>query len=121
MPLPSSGTLKISQIRNEVVAQGYPSTYSLRQLSNYAGFPTPDRISDFYGWPPCPPNGTYQYQFCEGCTLIYAYANGSCGIYTVIQEFNSQACGCGFGVCCDCGYGCECGYVQCDFGCFVCR
>ncbi len=121
MPLPSSGQLSISQIRNEVVAQGYPSTYSLRALSNYAGFSTPDAISDFYGWPPCPPNGTFQYEYCDGCSLIYVYANGSCGTYSQIQSFNSPNCGCG-GYCCDCGYGCGCGYGQdCFFfGCFSC-
>jgi hypothetical protein len=51
MPLPSSGPLSISQIRNEQVNfGGFPSTYSLRQLSANAGFSIPDSISEFYGY-----------------------------------------------------------------------
>lgn len=120
MPLPPSGQLSISQIRNEVVAQGYPSSYSLRQLSVYAGFSTPDAISDFYGWPPCPPNGTYLSAYCSGCALIYVFANGSCGTYEQVQSFNAPACGCGY--VCDCGFGCSGGYSEpCFFyGCFEC-
>ena len=51
MPLPSSGPLSISQIRNEEVNNGgFASTYSLRQLSANAGKSTPDSISEFYGY-----------------------------------------------------------------------
>lgn len=49
MPLPSSGPLSISAIRNELVGT-YGSSYSLRQLSSWAGFSTPDSISEFYGY-----------------------------------------------------------------------
>ena len=123
MPLPSSGTLSISQIRNEVVAQGYPSSYSLLQLSTYAGFSAPHSISDFYGWPPCPPYGTYTGQYCEGCYLYYQYANGTCGYYSTLQGYD-PFCGpgCASGSCCDCGFGCDCGYLQDCFvyGCFDC-
>ena len=46
MALPSSGTIKISQIRAELGT----SSGSLRYLSSLAGFSTPDRMSDFYGY-----------------------------------------------------------------------
>jgi hypothetical protein len=46
MPLPSSGQLSINQIRNELGT----SNGSLRTLSAQAGFSTPDRISEFYGY-----------------------------------------------------------------------
>jgi hypothetical protein len=59
MPLPSSGPLSISQIRNEQVdVWGFPSTYSLRQLSANAGFSSPDAISEFYGYSAIPINTT---------------------------------------------------------------
>lgn len=49
MPLPSSGPLSISAIRNELNPV-HGSSYSLRQLSAWAGFGTPDSISEFYGY-----------------------------------------------------------------------
>jgi hypothetical protein len=46
MPLPPSGQISINQIRTELgTASG-----SLRTLSSLAGFATPDRMSDFYGY-----------------------------------------------------------------------
>lgn len=71
----------------------------------------------------CPANGTFLYQYCEDCALYYAYANGNCGEYYELINSNSNECGpgCGnVGTCCDCGYGCSCGYVQCEFGCYIC-
>lgn len=51
MPLPSSGPLSISAIRNEQVNNGgFASSYSLRQLSANAGKSSPDAISEFYGY-----------------------------------------------------------------------
>jgi hypothetical protein len=49
MALPSSGTISISQIRNELNPV-YGSSYSLRQLSSWAGKGTPDAMSEFYGY-----------------------------------------------------------------------
>lgn len=46
MTLPSSGSLGINQIRTEMNT----SSGSLRYLSSLAGFSTPDRISEFYGY-----------------------------------------------------------------------
>jgi hypothetical protein len=49
MALQSSGTISISQIRNELNPV-YGSSYSLRQLSSWAGKGTPDAMSEFYGY-----------------------------------------------------------------------
>lgn len=46
MPLPSSGTITINQIRNELGT----SNGSLRYLSSLAGKSTPDAMSEFYGY-----------------------------------------------------------------------
>ena len=47
MTLPSSGAISISQIAAEM---HLPSNSSLRTLSAAAGFSTPDKFSDFYGY-----------------------------------------------------------------------
>lgn len=46
MALPSSGTLRFSAIQAETES----ATASLRAMSNIAGFSTPDKVSDFYGY-----------------------------------------------------------------------
>lgn len=46
MALPPSGPISINQIRTELGT----SSGSLRTLSSLAGFSTPDRMSDFYGY-----------------------------------------------------------------------
>lgn len=57
MPLPSSGTLSLNDIRIELgLAQ---SNVSLRSMSNTAGFSTPDAVSEFYGYPPTPNYRTF--------------------------------------------------------------
>lgn len=61
MSLPPSGPLSINQIRNELGS----SSGSLRTLSSLAGFSTPDKISDFYGYGPTPVN-----------TIVYAPSSG---------------------------------------------
>lgn len=48
MALPVSGPLSINDIRNALGS----SSGSLRTLSSLAGFSTPDKISDFYGYSP---------------------------------------------------------------------
>lgn len=65
MALPSSGTISINQIRNILNT----SNGSLRGLSSSAGFSTPDRMSDFYGYDPTPPASTLSYE-------VYAYLDG---------------------------------------------
>lgn len=52
MCLPASGTISISQIRDEIYNNGCgPSTYSLGALAGYAGFPAdPDAMSEFYNY-----------------------------------------------------------------------
>lgn len=46
MPIPSSGSISISQIMTEVGS----SSGSLRALSSASGFFTPDAMSEFYGY-----------------------------------------------------------------------
>ena len=49
MALQSSGPISISEIRNELNPV-HGSSYSLRQLSSWAGKGTPDAMSEFYGY-----------------------------------------------------------------------
>jgi len=48
MALPTSGPLSFSQIDTEI--GGNLSDVSLRAMSNFAGFSTPDSVSEFHGW-----------------------------------------------------------------------
>lgn len=51
MALPSSGPLSMNAIAQELQqVYDFTTPYSLRTLSNYAGFNTPDAISEFYGY-----------------------------------------------------------------------
>ena len=51
MALPSSGPLSMNAIAQELLqVYDFTTPYSLRTLSNYAGFNTPDAISEFYGY-----------------------------------------------------------------------
>lgn len=95
MPLPSSGQLSFSAIKDETSS----STFSLRDMSAIAGFSTPDAVSEFYGYgvvtytyyaswyldDPCFYNlldivsgsdGKY-YVDSGGYTLMYNYSPGS--------------------------------------------
>lgn len=93
MALPTSGPLSLSMIGAEL---GVGTPFSLRNMSSNAGFGTPDAVSDFYGYgPSCPPYGTFLYSSCEGCAEIYHYADGSCGEYAEVVDYNSPNCGCG--------------------------
>lgn len=47
MALPSSGPLSFSAIAGELAIS---TPYSLRSMSNTAGFSTPDAVSEFYGY-----------------------------------------------------------------------
>lgn len=96
MALPVEGPLSFSMIGAEL---GVGTPFSLRNMSSNAGFGTPDSVSEFYGYgPTCPPYGTFLYSSCNGCEEIYHYANGSCGEYTQIVDYNSPNCGCGGGL-----------------------
>lgn len=95
MPVPCSGEIRISQIRSELAT----SSGSLRGLSSLAGKGTPDAMSEFRCYTNCPPAWQYDTQYCEGCTLVYRYHNGSCGYY-YSYDYNSTACGCGGGYYC---------------------
>lgn len=54
MSLPSSGRLSVGDIKYEMrknwALRNTNSDYSLRTLSSLAGFGTPDRVTDFYGY-----------------------------------------------------------------------
>lgn len=90
MPIQNSGQLPMSRIAQEL---GLPnSNLSLRNMSASAGKGTPDAMSEFYGYPPCPPAWQYDTAYCEGQTLVYRYHNGSCGYY-YDYAYNSTACG----------------------------
>lgn len=60
MALPSSGTIKISEIRSELST----TNGSLRFLSNLAGKSTPDAMSEFYGY-----SAGFLYKY-DGLTLV---------------------------------------------------
>ena len=47
MALQSSGQISFSNIAGEL---GSSTPYSLRDMSNFAGFTTPDTMSEFYGY-----------------------------------------------------------------------
>ena len=48
MALPSSGQLSFSMIETEI--GGSLNNVSLRNMSDFAGFSTPNSVSKFYGW-----------------------------------------------------------------------
>ena len=79
MPLPSSGnSISISQIRNELIANG--SSYSLRQLSAWAGKSTPDAMSEFYGYSAAVSVDITAYMpSYMGCANYYTFAATSSG------------------------------------------
>ena len=106
MALQSSGPISISQIKAELGS----GSYSLRTLSAAAGKSTPDAMSEFYGYSNCPPAWQYDTQYCDGCTLVYRYHNGSCGYY-YSYNYNSLSCGCGSAYYCQDWYG-NCGLYQ---------
>ena len=96
MALPVEGPLSFSTIG---AALNTESPFRLGSMSVIAGFTTPYRVSAFYGYgPTCPPYGTFLYSSCNGCEEIYHYADGSCGEYTQIVDYNSPNCGCGGGL-----------------------
>lgn len=67
MALPSSGPLSFLDIATEI--NGDPP-YSLRSMSDFAGFSTPDSVSEFYG-----------------------YTNGGSGLIEVSWGYNSRRIG----------------------------
>jgi hypothetical protein len=74
MALPGSGTISISQIRDELNPV-YGSSYSLRQLSSWAGKGTPDAMSEFYGYTAATTvNIAAYYPSYMGCGNYYTFA-----------------------------------------------
>ena len=55
----------------------------------------------------CQADETYIESFCTGTTLYYTYADGNCGTYNTLIEYNSATCGYESNpYYCDCGGGC---------------
>jgi len=74
MALQSSGPISISQIRNELNPV-HGSSYSLRQLSSWAGKGTPDAMSEFYGYTAATTvNIAAYYPSYMGCGNYYTFA-----------------------------------------------
>jgi len=74
MPLPPSGQISINQIRTELGLL----TGSLRALSAAAGFSTPDRMSDFWGYAPGGTITVINYDYSGNlCSSTGAVKNGS--------------------------------------------
>tara|TARA_R110001583_G_scaffold11068_1_gene50760 strand:- start:3726 stop:4112 length:387 start_codon:yes stop_codon:yes gene_type:complete len=88
MALPSSGQLGINRIRIELGASA--TNQSLRAFSNTAGFSSPDKITDFYGFTNLTSflgsalqGGTKN--ICSANTNITYYHNGS-GTTPVVND-----------------------------------
>lgn len=71
MALPPSGPLSIGMIASEIGQQ--QGNNSLRDLSNSAGFSTPDAISDFYGYAPS------SYNYVNIVPLAWPSTKSACG------------------------------------------
>jgi hypothetical protein len=113
MPLPSSGTISMSQINTEL---GRSSTAQISLDTaedggygainqNSASRPSsgnPASLSEWYSYnhnaaappPPCPPEDQLIDSYCSGCTYYEVYTNGTCGSYTLVAN-DSPNCGCG--------------------------
>ena len=135
MPLPSSGTISMSQINTEL-GRSSTAQISLDTAENggYAAINTcgspypsssnPASMSEWYSYNHsaacCPAYGTYQYAYCSGCDQYAVYANGACGTYQTFLGYNPSACGCCpvygtyLGSQCD---GCNVYYIYANGGC----
>jgi len=95
MALPSSGTIKMSQVDTEL---GLSSTATLN-LGNsivrtlFGVSSGAISLSQGHGKSACTASGTYLGSFCSGTTVYYSYANGSCGTYNVSQGQQNGNCG----------------------------
>jgi len=112
MPLPSSGTISMSQINTEL-GRGSTAAISINNAAtgqyvgiNTCGSPYPNNsqphaMSEWYSYNHsascCTPYGTFHSSYCSGCNLIYQYHDGACGFYTVDQGCHGP---CGGGCCC---------------------
>lgn len=98
MPLPSSGNpISLAQVNTEL-GNNTTTEISLNQSTVRSLFQktTPNTaiaMSDGWGKSACPPYGTYLTSYCSGYTLYNRYANGSCGYYDQVAEYNSATCG----------------------------
>ena len=86
MTLPTTGTLGINDIRNELQV----TTGSLNDLSNIAGFTTPHKISDFYGYAYCSPITLNSVTYLSGNTFQLSWTSGANCSYVTIQWSRDQ-------------------------------
>ena len=88
MTLPASGMLGCASINVEM-GNSPTSQASLHAMSLVAGFPTPDKISDFYGWSASSFNDIY---FCDqigtGNGESYTFRSDSFGNWTNVGGVN---------------------------------
>lgn len=69
MALPTSGPISMNAIAQELLlVHDFTTPYSLRTLSNYAGFSTPDAMSEFYGYSAVPA-GSLGYAFNQNSPI----------------------------------------------------
>ena len=110
MALPSDGPMSASKINIELGRGGTAEfQFSRAEGGAYGALNTsspakpdgkkPHALSEWYrydhGAVSCAPSGTYLSSYCDGCTLYYVYANGSCGSYAVSQGISTTC-----GTCC---------------------
>lgn len=87
MTLPLSGPLSFSMIAAELGAIG---ALSLRDMSNTAGFVTPDAVSEFYGYPPVFYCGPSEISVFEQGVYIGQESLTVYGIYENFDVYKTQ-------------------------------
>ena len=96
MSLPTSGPLSLNDIRVELGASS--NNVSLGAMSDTAGFLAPDKVSDFYGYPPLTSffittQGYKNFDFCGINTPVEKWHNGSGTVPTVGDTIYSNSTG----------------------------
>jgi len=96
MSLPTSGPISLNDIRVELGASS--TNVSLGTMSDTAGFLAPDKVSDFYGYPPLISfyitTGAYKNtDFCGISTPVEKWHNGSAILPTVGDTIYSNSTG----------------------------
>ncbi len=103
--------------RTATVSAGYVSNGTTVYTVNSSGMITATAACSS-----CQASGTYITYYCTGTTLYYTYADGNCGTYDTLIEYNSATCGYeSYPYYCDCGGGCAGSVDPCYYNaCFEC-